>query len=74
MRLRRVRGKVGEHGGGKRETTKRVLSARRTRRGTRREKRVGEREREKANRGRERRRCRDYHIMVPRGRISCATT
>jgi len=47
MRLRRVRGKVGEHGGGKRETTKRVLSARRTRRGTRREKRVEEREREK---------------------------
>lgn len=75
MRLRRVRGKVGEHGGGKRETTKRILSARRTRKDEeRREKREWEREREKANRGRERRRCRDYHIMVPRGRISCATT
>jgi len=48
MRLRRVRGKVGEHGGGKRETTKRILSARRTRKDEeRREKREWEREREK---------------------------
>lgn len=48
MRLRRVRGKVGEHGEGKRETTKRILSARRTRKDEERgEKKEWGRERER---------------------------
>lgn len=59
---------------GKRETAKRVLSVRWTKKGEDRKEREREREIEKAKRKRERRRCRDYHIMVPRGRISCATT
>lgn len=82
-RLKRARSEISEHRGKEGGLQKRILGigwtrkkreTKRKRERKRIEMRGRERKKKKREGGRERRRCRDYHIMVPRGRISCATT